>query len=619
MTPEQWKRVNAIFDEALRQRPESRTEFLNQLSDLSVKNEVLSLLSAHEKAGNFLEGPVVPLHSDLEKGKIVGDFQILKQLGAGSFSTVYLAEQLSLKREVALKVGPNFGAEAQTMAQLEHDNIVKVYSEFIDSPKNLRFICMQYIAGTSLEKLLMAAREGSSLRFIDLIDSLIAGDIPLTLSALRERELMGAWDLAETFLWLGARLAHALDYAHQRGVLHLDVKPANILITPYGRPMLTDFNVSLNRRAFSAQTAVFGGTLDYMSPEQLEMFSRFPKDRESIRDVDQRADIYSLGVVLKEMMEKIKRSLLPQVRAIIDGCTEKDREKRFASASDVAKVLEGSLELSQILKSMPVPGRLAKWSMCFPFLAFFVFMFTPHILGSVVNISYNAMRIVAHLSSSQQKLFHDLVILYNLVVYPLCLLIAIRLMTPLRKIFQEPPDVFRRDPDQMAHLRKHVLALPEWVILIATLGWLPGSIFFPLLIRLLDGPVALSVFGHFLISFTLSWLIATTYCLLCVQFMVLRVYYPLLWTGCIEIRQTAGRELKGWTSRITIFHFLTVFTPLFAAMIIVLVGPDWLNPVSDGAFRSLLVFLLVLSAVGLAVSMKLAGQLSRIVLALTVE
>src|SRR5262249_57227620 len=96
-------------------------------------------------------GPALP-----EAGQQVGDFHLLRVLGEGSFGRVFLAQQLSLDRQVALKVTLNRGSEARTLANLEHDHIVRVFSESVDRPRQLRLLCMQYVPGTTLERVIDA-------------------------------------------------------------------------------------------------------------------------------------------------------------------------------------------------------------------------------------------------------------------------------------------------------------------------------------------------------------------------------------------------------------------------------------------------------------------------------
>ena len=201
----------------------------------------------------------------LPPGEKIDDFEVVRLLGRGAFGHVYLARQLSLDRLVALKVSANRGSEGRTMARLEHAHIVQVYSEKVDEATDQRLLCMQLVPGVGLEKIISslgmqleversladtlagAASAPATWRGSDVLAVIdVNASLPTALdpAALRDREALGEMDDVETTAWMGARLGEALDFAHQRGVLHRDIKPANILVSPYGRPMLADFNIS---------------------------------------------------------------------------------------------------------------------------------------------------------------------------------------------------------------------------------------------------------------------------------------------------------------------------------------------------------------------------------------
>ena len=165
---------------------------------------------------------------------------------------------------------------------------------------------MQYVAGGTLQAVLEAIRETpeaerSGRTFLNAVDAAMEkrGETPPTGSTQREQIAGRTWP--ETVCWLGVCLAEALDNAHRHGVLHRDVKPANVLLTVDGSPKLADFNVSFSCKLDGANPAsFFGGSLAYMSPEQLEAFN--PAHEREAGDLDGRSDLYSLCILLWELL-----------------------------------------------------------------------------------------------------------------------------------------------------------------------------------------------------------------------------------------------------------------------------------------------------------------------------
>ncbi|MFM8275351.1 MAG: serine/threonine-protein kinase [Gemmata sp.] len=214
--------------------------------------------------------PQAPQQPDLT-GRTLGDFQILRKIGAGGMGQVYLARQLSLKREVALKLLRDdlnanttalarFQAEAQAVAKLNHPNIVHIHQ--IGEADGLRYMVLEFVEGRNLRDYM--ARKGPP-------------DLPVTLSVMRQVTL-------------------ALQKAHEQGIVHRDIKPENILMTRKVEVKVTDFGLS---RFFAGETpptnltqsGVTLGTPLYMSPEQVQG-----------RAVDNRSDIYSFGVTCYHLL-----------------------------------------------------------------------------------------------------------------------------------------------------------------------------------------------------------------------------------------------------------------------------------------------------------------------------
>jgi len=243
----------------------------------------------------------------------VGDelfgFHLRQELGRGSFARVFLAEQKSLAdRPVVVKASAIDGDEPQTLAQLQHTNIVPIYSVHEDAATGLRAVCMPYFGGASLSRVLQALWAGDNCpnRGQQLVEALTVVGGP-ALSRERQAKQVGflphlaGLNYVRASVWIIARLAEALQHAHERGILHRDIKPSNVLLGADGQPMLLDFNLSQSLGGGQAQAAAaLGGTVAYMAPEHLRALAS--RDPALVRQVDQRADIYGLGMVLYEML-----------------------------------------------------------------------------------------------------------------------------------------------------------------------------------------------------------------------------------------------------------------------------------------------------------------------------
>jgi serine/threonine protein kinase/Tfp pilus assembly protein PilF len=251
-----------------------------------------------------------------EVGAQVFGFRLRSELGRGAYARVYLAEQADLAgRPVVLKVSAIDGDEPQTLAQLQHTNIVPIYSVHEDIRAGMRAVCMPYFGGASLSKVLGkvwadAPRPTRGAQLATALDATaspppgppdgVAGEGlgsvaagPTALDGLR------AMDYTQAAAWVVERLAQALQHAHQRGVIHRDIKPSNILLGADGQPMLLDFNVA-ERTVRGKPRGALGGTAAYMAPEHLQAMTTGGADGSVV--VDHRADIYSLGMVLFEML-----------------------------------------------------------------------------------------------------------------------------------------------------------------------------------------------------------------------------------------------------------------------------------------------------------------------------
>jgi serine/threonine protein kinase/Flp pilus assembly protein TadD len=255
----------------------------------------------------ILEIGTTPSYPRVEES--VGDFHLVAKLGHGGHGCVFLATQTSLAdRPVVIKFTPLLGHEHLCLARLQHTHIMPLFSVLEDPERNLRALCMPYFGGATLAQLLTALaaqplsrRTGQDLlRALDEAQAAAGVDLP---SRDPARQFFARASYVQAVCWIGACLADALKYAHGRGLVHLDVKPSNVLLTADAQPMLLDFHLA-NRviEPGGPKPTWLGGTLPYMSPEQRVALAESREQRPMSVVVDGRSDLYSLGLLLYEAL-----------------------------------------------------------------------------------------------------------------------------------------------------------------------------------------------------------------------------------------------------------------------------------------------------------------------------
>src|SRR6266849_3608614 len=271
--PDRWHQVEDLYHAALERPANQRAAFLLEATagDDALRHEVEYLLT-HESESESSHASHLPQASAVLLGGTISHYRVIERLGAGGMGIVYLAHDLRLDRDVALKVLPagglagdearnRFRKEALALAKLNHPHIGAIYD--FDTQDGIAFLAMDYVPGKTLA------------------DRLALGPIP-------ESEVLN----------LGIQIVAALQEAHEHGIVHRDLKPGNIMVTPKGQAKVLDFGLAkLLRPAREmstaddlSSTALGAGTLPYMAPEQLRGLP-----------ADARTDIYAAGAVLYEM------------------------------------------------------------------------------------------------------------------------------------------------------------------------------------------------------------------------------------------------------------------------------------------------------------------------------
>jgi serine/threonine protein kinase len=367
MTPERWQQIKPLFHAALGHERAQRAAFLAQAcaTDGPLRHEVESLLASHEQAESFIETPASDVAAallaedqpGLVTGQILGHFRIAGVLATGGMGEVYLADDTRLGRKIALKLLPpqftinadrvrRFEQEARAASALNHPNIVTIHE--IGQTESHHFIATEFVEGETLREHMANTR-------------MTVGDV----------------------LDVAAQVASALQAAHEAGIVHRDVKPENVMlrrdrivkVLDFGLAKLAPYQaVAVDQQAptksiVKTNPGVVMGTVGYMSPEQARG-----------AEVDARTDIWSLGVVLYEMVSgrapfvgetpshvivSILESEPPplardaevpaELDRIVARSLSKERAERYQTAADLA------LDLKRLKEELDVESRLKQF------------------------------------------------------------------------------------------------------------------------------------------------------------------------------------------------------------------------------------------------------------------
>lgn len=359
MTPERWQQIEEVLQGALDRAPRERVAFLHEVcaGDAELHSEASSLVSALDAAGNFIEQPAIAQdarvlisnHELCNIGREIGPFKVIGRLGGGGMGEVFLAVDTRLNRRIALKILPayfvsddarlrRFQREARAASGLNHPHILTIHE--VGDLDGVHFIATEFIDGQTIRELI----------------------------ANQELSLKDALDIA-------IQVSSALSAAHAAGIVHRDIKPENIMRRSDGIVKLLDFGIAKLLEQATAETpavtraetetGVVLGTVGYMSPEQARALT-----------VDERTDVWSLGVVLYEMLTfrapfpgatrmdtmvailerdpaplcqpNSSLPVMPALQKLVDKTLQKDSAERFQTAAELLT------ELSSVRQQLEV-------------------------------------------------------------------------------------------------------------------------------------------------------------------------------------------------------------------------------------------------------------------------
>jgi eukaryotic-like serine/threonine-protein kinase len=500
----------------------------------------------------------------LKPGDQLDDFQLLTPLGSGAFARVFLARQVSMERLVALKISAHTGSEPQTLAQLDHPHIVRVYDQRACADPPARLLYMEVVSGGTLQDVIARARNS--------YDGKASG--PLLLSAIDERlsacgapipESSSSRDWIEESDWpevvcrLGAELCEGLDYAHDRGVLHRDIKPANVLLSAEGRPKLADFNVSYNGgRSDENPEDTFGGSLAYMSPEQLE--ACHPLLGGSPRLVRETSDVYAVGVMLWELLagrrpfrdeqlpsggngslvrlqrmiesrrnvkfhqlaEQLPDECPESLLGVLEKALSPAKEDRYQTAGQMARALRMCLN-PRCWRLLQEPrGWFGRFVTKHPVPAVVLAGLIPNIITAAFNFLYNQHRFET--DPELTGLYDRFMVVQewvNGIAFPVGISVGVwGVLRIIRLLRNDNPGDAMRGATKLFEFGQFV------AILLLTI-WSVSGITFPLAIGEIGGH-SISFYLHFFLSLAICGIAATTYPYMLITALAVRYFVPSL-------------------------------------------------------------------------------------------
>ncbi|MGW4243624.1 serine/threonine protein kinase [Nocardia sp. NPDC004722] len=575
------------------------------------------------------------LPDGIEIGRRLDDFDLLTDLGGGDGRRMFLARQRSMQRLVAVRVEAGVDSDTDTVAQLDHQHIVRVFDQRLiadgSTGKPLRLLYMQYLPGGTAEGVLAhlraaraaaattdgatalarpggrSTRRRNGTRQTAVADGagvdgrLLLRAVDAAMEAKGESRPAGSpirseiagltWP--ETVAWVGRRLAEALDYGQRQGASHHDIRPGNVLFTAEGVPKLADFAMgpTYSRAELNGARplgAKDGEALRYRSPEALAALldSAAPLP-------DTRSDIYSLGVVLWEMLtgtlpfddtegeSGVVRHMLARriagvppaalatlpsdtpaaLRRVLLECLRPEPSRRWQSGGQLAGQLD--LCLDARARDLVDPPRHSLWARLrgwpVPIAALCVGL--PNALASWYNVRINKSLIVDELSTVDQHRFEQVALVNNAITFPLAALLLLWLARRPLTVSYRLARGHDYTPAQLARARADTLLMGERAVWIPFAMWVLAGVVWPLALEGAGADLPHNAFWHFFAAQVVCALIALAYPFFLIMVYSVRSLYPqLLARG--SVGPADRRQLSALARRSNVYLAAAASVPL---------------------------------------------------------
>ncbi|WP_459955212.1 protein kinase domain-containing protein [Nocardia sp. IFM 10818] len=555
--------------------------------------------------------PPPSLPEGIGTGRRLDDFDLLTELGGGAHSRMFLARQRSMQRLVAVRVEAGADSDAPTVAQLDHQYIVRVFDQrsIVDggTGKPLRLLYMQYLPGGTAAEVLAQRRAQPGPASIAVLGGRLLlravdaamearGEIRPADSRVRAEIAELSWP--ETVAWVGRRLAEALEYAERHGVLHHDIRPGNVVFTAEGVPKLADFALGPLSRAGAWPEDP--QALRYRSPEALAVMLDPAAPLPGAR-----GDLYSLGVLLWEMLTGTvpfedpargsgsatvadmlarRRAGVPAaalaalpaetpaaLRRVLLECLHPDPDRRWQRGAELAGQLDLCLDpRARDLVDPPrksLRARMRGW----PVPIAVVCVGLPNALASLYNIRLNQSLIVDRLAAADQERFATVALVNNAIAFPLAAALLLWLARRPLAVSYRLAHGRHYTAAELARARADTLLMGERAVWIPFAMWLLAGLAWPVALSRSGAALPPNAFGHFFTAQVVCAAIALAYPFFLVTVYALRSLYPqLLARGAVgpdDRRQllALGRRSNFYLAAAASVPLLGVATATFVA------------------------------------------------------